>query len=501
MNVDDLLPCAILVPSLNRPHRLRELVANIHENTPEEHFILFAVSDDESKKILDELDEWYIDDSDTDDRRYVTRMNKLVRHIGDAKSVFYGSDDVKHHMGWLSAGLTAIIEQDKAVVIVNDMTNPAGTQGIMRADFIPYAVVDSPGDAFHGGYLHNFADNEMWLTAQRYNQLGRANESIVEHLHPLYQRHNRIGWDDTYHNAMRGWKHDEDLFNKERSLMVRRKTVVQSGLKVDVVIPAIRPSVSRLADSLRAGSLVPNNIYAVTNELSAEECGEWVTAVRFKSTTQPIGRGDAGLRRDIGADVSDADVVIFLDDDAIAPKDMVASAVEIVERDGFCWGHYRFIDFDTFTMEELLDLPPENGRSREHGVNQWHGWQSSYGGMLAIKRDLFWEVGGFDLGFLGQHASEDQQLGRRLSKGTFRTWVHEPPFIWHPEREEFQTETKKNTKSGTHKMVVEEINGIKFSVCDDCPMREPLDKDGLLMAERVIIPYSREQFTLKKEHI
>jgi predicted glycosyltransferase involved in capsule biosynthesis len=41
---------------------------------------------------------------------------------------------------------------------------------------------------------------------------------------------------------------------------------------------------------------------------------------------------------------------------------------------------------------------------------------SPYAGNFAIKRDLFWEVGGFDLGYLGHHGSEDQQLGCRLSE-------------------------------------------------------------------------------------
>ena len=492
------MPCAILVPSLNRPQNLRELVANIHANTPEEHFILFAVSDDESKAILDELDEWYLDDSDTDDRRYVTRMNKLVRHIDDAKTVFFGSDDVRHHMGWLSAGIQAMLDQDKACVVVNDMTNPAGTQGLMRSDFIPLAVVDSPGDAFHSGYLHNFADNEMWLTTQRYDQYGRAEHSVVEHLHPLYQKSNALSWDETYRHAMEGWKHDEDLF-RERSMLIRRATAGR-GLTVDVVVPATRPSVRALAESLRAGSRSPDSIIVVSNELTADEVGPGVTLVRFSSDTQPVGRGDAGLRRDIGADISSADVVVFLDDDVIAPRDMLLAALEVVERDGFCWGHYRYIDFDEIPMATLLDMPPERGRSREHGVNRWHGWQSSYGGMFAIRRDLFWEVGGFDLGFLGVHANEDQQLGRRLSGGTLKTYVHEPPFAWHPENDVFHSVPKTNIM-GAHWMVRTAINGMDFFVCEECPCRKPVDVDSLTRSERVIIPYSRSDFSITKERL
>ena len=88
-----LSPTAILLPSLNRPQRLRETVANIHQNTREPHFILFCVSDKESMDILDELDEWYLDDSNAEDRRYVTRMNKLLKFLDDAKTIFFGSDD------------------------------------------------------------------------------------------------------------------------------------------------------------------------------------------------------------------------------------------------------------------------------------------------------------------------------------------------------------------------------------------------------------------------
>ena len=38
----------IFIPSLNRPHFLRELVKNIHEVTPEPHTLNFCVSDPES---------------------------------------------------------------------------------------------------------------------------------------------------------------------------------------------------------------------------------------------------------------------------------------------------------------------------------------------------------------------------------------------------------------------------------------------------------------------
>lgn len=262
-------------------------------------------------------------------------------------------------------------------------------------------------------------------------------------------------------------------------------------MTVSVVIPATRPSVTDLRRSLFQGTLLPDEVIVVSNE---------VDGVRFSSDVQPIGVGDAGLRRNIGADLATGDILVFLDDDQIAPRGMLEAAVTIAERDGFCWGHHRFIDFTAHPFEELLDLPPEAGRSRENGVNRWHGWQSSYAGLFAIRRDLFWEIGGFDLAFLGHHGSEDQQLGRRLSDGKLQSYIHEPPFAWHPEITQFHVQPVTNV-SGVHEVTMTTINGHDFLACGTCPSRQPIFVDGLTMSEQVVIPYSREQFTLTKERI
>lgn len=208
-----LLPCAILVPSLNRPQNLRRTVESIHNSTPEAHFILFMVSDAESMAILDELGEWYIDDSNVDDHRYVTRMNKLIDCLDDAKTIFFGSDDVIHHPGWLGKALE-VMETGPSVVVVNDLHNGAGTQALIRRSYLERAVYDAPGLAFHPGYLHNFADTEMFVTASHQGELARSMESIVEHLHPIFRAANSAPWDETYDNAQRGWDQDEDLYRK-----------------------------------------------------------------------------------------------------------------------------------------------------------------------------------------------------------------------------------------------------------------------------------------------
>lgn len=216
MSSSALLPCAILIPSLNRAYRLRDLAANIHAVTPEPHQLLFCVGDQDSSAILDELDEWYLYDAEDPDKRYVTRMNKLARIVVDQlpeiRTIFFGSDDVKHHPGWLREALFWM-DKGPSVIVVNDLRNMSGTQALIKIEYLQEAVFDSPGDAFHSGYGHNFADTEMFTVAVNKMKLGRAMDSFVEHLHPIWGARNAMAWDATYAvGAIENSADDLDLF-------------------------------------------------------------------------------------------------------------------------------------------------------------------------------------------------------------------------------------------------------------------------------------------------
>jgi glycosyltransferase involved in cell wall biosynthesis len=214
--LDEFLPVAILVPSLNRPQRLLETVRHIRTTTPKPFGILFCVSDDESRSILQAMGESFIDDGDCEDKRYVTRMNKMVKHLGEARSVFFGSDDVIHRPGWFEAA-ASVLSDGYAVAVVNDLKNGQGTQALVRTDYLSYAVFDDPDSVFHPGYLHNFADNEMFYTATVRGVCGRALDSIVEHLHPVMG--GPLPWDSTYQIATDGWNHDVSLFEERVKLI------------------------------------------------------------------------------------------------------------------------------------------------------------------------------------------------------------------------------------------------------------------------------------------
>ena len=222
---------AILVPSLGRPQHVKRTFGNIEANTPEPHDQLWCVTGEEYTSQLDELGVFfYIDDSNDPDRRYVTRMNKLIEAMRTGSLygiedrvydyVFFGSDDVIHHPRWLRNALTVMESAENAqVVVVNDMRNPNGTQAVVRVDYLPLAVFDDPASAFHPGYQHNFADTEMFMTASERGVIYRAMDSHVEHLHPLFGRPGGRAWDKTYADAQSKWDQDASLFSERIAAM------------------------------------------------------------------------------------------------------------------------------------------------------------------------------------------------------------------------------------------------------------------------------------------
>lgn len=225
-----MIKTAILIPSLNRAHRLIDAWDNIREHTRPEHRVIFCVGDPESIEILDWLGADFIDDSDCGDKRYVTRMNKLIDKLDDEDTIFFDSDDVYHHHGWLENALEVMTNKDKpSVVVVNDMRNQNGTQALVKREYLDRAVFDAPGLAFHPGYRHQFADTEQFATAAAQGEYARAMASCVEHLHPLFKQPNSLPDDETYRQAQawQTWLHDTELWKK-------RSAAIMENLEVEV---------------------------------------------------------------------------------------------------------------------------------------------------------------------------------------------------------------------------------------------------------------------------
>lgn len=171
---------AILIPTLNRPHLLTGLIANIREVTPEPHEIYFMTSNKESKKIIREMGAVCFNDiGDTD---LITRTNALYR-LTDEPYIYTGSDDIKFHPNWLPQMMKKI-KEGYHVVVPQDLLNPNGTQALISRKYIEEqsCCVDVPNVVYYPGYKHDFAETEQFETAKARGVFARS-DAVVEHLH------------------------------------------------------------------------------------------------------------------------------------------------------------------------------------------------------------------------------------------------------------------------------------------------------------------------------
>lgn len=273
-------------------------------------------------------------------------------------------------------------------------------------------------------------------------------------------------------------------------------------MKVDVVIPARRTTVDRLIFSLQWQTRPPDTILVVSNEVRPR--GHGVRSIEFTSDVYAVGRHDVALRRNIGIWESDADLIVFQDDDQMASPGMIEACIERTEKDPFVWGHHRYLDFGGKPWREIMMLPPDAGRSRESEPNREHGWQSCYAGMMAARRDFLLDVGGFDMMFMGDHAGEDQQLGRRMlaKLDQTRSFIYEPPFAWHPEeKESYLVGVTNLCPDGSHEMYSMWHNGSEFSRCQICPLSVLIS--DVPEGNEIVVPYDHSRVTIsatKKEN-
>jgi hypothetical protein len=270
-------------------------------------------------------------------------------------------------------------------------------------------------------------------------------------------------------------------------------------VKIEVIIPAAsKPDL--LLWSLGSQSRLPDQVTVVSNEVNEviDINPVPIRVLRFTSDEYPYGYKDVALRRNIGIWESDADVIIFQDDDQVAPRHMVRDFERLLSEREIAWGHHRFINFDDHGFQELLDLPPNHGRSREIGVNQEHLYQSGYAGCMGVYREAILAAGGFDMMFLGRHGSEDQNLAWRMCGE--KVFIHEPPFSWHPLKSPRRHPGPTNV-CDDHRWEPDVYNGVIFNRCTRCPLWKFADRQELLFRDEVVVPYEHQLVHVVQEDL
>jgi hypothetical protein len=156
---------------------------------------------------------------------YAAKINYAARMV-EADWYLTGADDLRFHPGWLSAAMRRHVATGALVVGTNDLVNPSVTRGfyathlLVHRDYVERGTIDERGKIMHEGYSHNCPDTELVETAKTRSTWAFARDSHVEHLHPISQRV-RVLDDATYRKGREHHQADKLLLAERRRLWTR----------------------------------------------------------------------------------------------------------------------------------------------------------------------------------------------------------------------------------------------------------------------------------------
>lgn len=203
---------AILVPVLDRPHRVKPLLDSIDE-TCEGATVLFICDPDDRAEMTairqDGRGEMIICEGG-----YAAKIAEGVR-ASDETLIFLGADDLEFQEGWLGAAL-ARLKTPAGVVGVNDLlprNHVHATHFLMTREYAEMPLLDGKPGPLCESYSHSFVDNELIATATVRGVYAYAEDSHVRHLHP---DNGGAEWDETYRKG-------RELIRVDRRIFARRQ--------------------------------------------------------------------------------------------------------------------------------------------------------------------------------------------------------------------------------------------------------------------------------------
>lgn len=204
----------ILIPVLNRPHRVEPLMKSALAATPEAEVLFLADPDDEPElEALEAAGANYL----TIDTGYAGKINHGVRKT-DRPLIFTGADDLHFHQGWFEIARDEINERVR-VVGTNDLCSDRVQAGLhathllMTRDYALQPTADGGRGPFCEYYHHWFCDDELVETAVARNVITFAFGSIVEHYHPMV---GKAETDSTYVKGASRRREDKRLYLRRR---------------------------------------------------------------------------------------------------------------------------------------------------------------------------------------------------------------------------------------------------------------------------------------------
>lgn len=200
----------ILIPVLNRPHRVAPLLASL-ECTELPYTVTFLLSpgDDVEREAVEASGEDFIQTDWPAGKGDFARKTNLGFQSTCAEYVFLGADDLEFLPHWDIRAVEALEAGGFGVCGTQDGGNPqvkAGlhaTHSLVRRAYIEECGgtwTDGPGVVYHEGYEHQWVDAELVAVAKERGCWVFAHGSHVIHHHPMWDR--RVARDLTYAKAL-----------------------------------------------------------------------------------------------------------------------------------------------------------------------------------------------------------------------------------------------------------------------------------------------------------
>lgn len=184
----------VLVPVLDRPHRveplLQSLAGSLRPGEEAEALFLVTLGDhSESEAIGRAGGRQSVVDWEAGDGDYARKIN-LGFKIGVEEGwpwMFLGADDLHFHPGWLGRALqVARHRQGICVLGTNDRGNPSvrsgrhSTHSLVHADYLECGTVDEEGKILHEGYC-NPPEAPIWMADLSFQPLGdvRTGDRVI----------------------------------------------------------------------------------------------------------------------------------------------------------------------------------------------------------------------------------------------------------------------------------------------------------------------------------
>jgi glycosyltransferase involved in cell wall biosynthesis len=209
-----------------------------------------------------------------------------------------------------------------------------------------------------------------------------------------------------------------------------------SGEKLDIsVIVPVRDGLETLGRCL--GSLArvnfPDFEVIVVDDGSREDCSAVVNSFGFTSIRldEPSG---VGFARNRGARSATGDILVFIDCDMIVPPDSLRRI------------HHRLSNGLWAAVSGICGLKPPTTRLATRYKNLWmfHSYSLSpenldwfLTGIGAVKREVFFRLGGFNAGFNIKTGGGDLEFGRRLREAGERIFLDKELRVQHLKRYSF----------------------------------------------------------------